>query len=101
MRLSQRAALPAGRDMQLVIGQRCECEGCEHCKRNENERCRNLHGQKDLFSENVIELYQLEEKSLCAYCLPKPIVKPVNLDWKTFNREKERLEKQDTLFDFR
>jgi hypothetical protein len=87
--------------MQPVMGQQCECEGCRNCNRNDAGRCFNLHGQKELFTGNVIELYQLGTKFCCETCLPKPVVEPANLDPKVFNREKERLERQETLFYFR
>ena len=87
--------------MQPILGQQCECEGCQFCNRQENGQCLNLHGQKYLFDGSVIELYHFEENFYCSNCLAKPVVEPSNLDWKVFNRENERLEKQATLFFFR
>lgn len=87
--------------MQPFIGQQCECGGCANCSRDEEERCRHLHGQKDLFSHQVMELYRVQGTWRCLSCLPKPIVEPANLDRNLYNREMARLEQQETLFDFR
>ena len=88
--------------MQPLLGQSCECDGCQLCHRQEEDgRCLSLHGQKYLFDGSVIELYHFEARFYCNSCLPKPIVEPANLDFKLFNREMERLEKQETLFFFR
>ena len=48
-----------------------------------------------------MELNHVAGTWLCRFCLPKPILAPANLDRKLYNREKARLEQQDTLFDFR
>jgi hypothetical protein len=87
--------------MSPVWGQQCECAGCANCSRQDDEPCRRRQGQQDLFSRQVTELYRVQSVWFCTSCLPKPIVDPVNLDHNLFNREMARLEKQETLFDFR
>ncbi|MFN7928079.1 MAG: hypothetical protein U0Y68_09050 [Blastocatellia bacterium] len=94
-------SLSSNKNMAPVWGQQCECAGCVNCSRQEEERCRHRHGQQDLFSRQTMSLYQVHSVWLCLSCLPKPIVEPVNLDRTLYNREMARLEKQETLFDFR
>ena len=46
------------RHMQPVMGQPCEYSGCANCLCIDDGRCCHWHGQKDLFSNRVMELYR-------------------------------------------
>ena len=75
----------------------CRCSGHP----GEGERCRNLHGQQNLFSNAVIILRTVNGVLLCDDCMPRPVATPSNLSRQAWNNDKKRLAAQETLFDFR
>lgn len=76
-----------------------QCYGNGHPE--EGARCRNMHGQQNLFSDEVITIRTVNGVALCDFCMPKPVATPSDLSRQAWNNDKKRLAAQETLFDFR